>query len=78
MTNLTIVLDEKTIRNARIRAINEGTSISAKVREFLAQYAQGDPVQSVGQGFLDQARASTSNKHGNGWTREDAYKRDAK
>jgi hypothetical protein len=27
------------VREARIRAIGEGTSVSAKVREFLAQYA---------------------------------------
>ena len=39
MTNLTIALDENIIRQARIRAIGEGTSVSAKVREFLAQYA---------------------------------------
>jgi hypothetical protein len=39
MTNLTISLDETIIRQARIRAIGEGTSVSAKVREFLAQYA---------------------------------------
>ena len=39
MTNLTISLDENIVRQARIRAIGEGTSVSAKVREFLAQYA---------------------------------------
>lgn len=42
MTNLTISLDESIIRKARIRAIHEGTSVSAKVREFLAQYARVD------------------------------------
>ena len=42
MTNLTITLDEAIVRKARIRAIEEGTSVSAKVREFLAQYAKID------------------------------------
>lgn len=42
MANLTISLDESIIRKARIRAIHEGTSVSAKVREFLAQYARAD------------------------------------
>jgi hypothetical protein len=42
MTNLTISLDEAIVRKARIRAIEEGTSVSAKVREFLAQYAKVD------------------------------------
>ena len=39
MSNLTISLDDRVVRQARVRAIQEGTSISAKVREFLAQYA---------------------------------------
>lgn len=40
MTNLTISLDESIVRGARIRAIQEGTSLSAKVREFLRQYVE--------------------------------------
>lgn len=39
MSNLTIAVDDQLIKMARIRAISEGTSVSAKVREFLAQYA---------------------------------------
>lgn len=39
MSNLTISLDDNVVRQARLRAIKEGTSVSAKVREFLAQYA---------------------------------------
>ncbi len=41
MTNLTLALDETIVRKARIRAINEGTSVSAKLRELLALYANG-------------------------------------
>ena len=41
MTNLTISIDENLIRQARIRAISEGTSVSAQVREFLGRYARG-------------------------------------
>jgi plasmid stability protein len=40
MTNLTLSLDEELVKRARIRAIGEGTSLSAKVREFLAGYTQ--------------------------------------
>ncbi len=49
MTNLTIALDESIVRKARIRAIQEGTSVSAKVRDFLAQYANAavQPVPST-------------------------------
>lgn len=45
MSNLTISVDDELIRQARIKAIEQGTSVSAKVREFLAQYARGtNPV----------------------------------
>ena len=39
MTNLTISMDDHLIKAARIKAIQQGTSLSAKVREFLTQYA---------------------------------------
>ena len=41
MSNLTISVDEQLIKKARVRAIQQGTSLSAKVREFLQQYANG-------------------------------------
>lgn len=76
MTNLTIALDEAIVKKARLRAIQEGTSVSAKVRDFLSQYAQ-EPValQPAGQGFLDKARKSRANRDGVRWTRADAYDR---
>jgi plasmid stability protein len=75
MTNLTISLNESIVRSARMRAIAEGTSVSAKVREFLAQYAQELPSRQQGQGFLDVARQSRANSEGAKWIREDAYDR---
>ena len=42
MTNLTISLDENLVKLARIKAIQEGTSLSAKVREMLATYVRQD------------------------------------
>jgi plasmid stability protein len=39
MANLTVAVDENLIRRARMRAIEQGTSLSAKVREFLQGYA---------------------------------------
>ncbi len=41
MSNLTISMDDQLIKQARVRAIQQGTSLSAKVREFLQQYANG-------------------------------------
>ena len=42
MANLTISLDENLIKQARIKAIQEGTSLSAKVRDMLAAYVRQD------------------------------------
>lgn len=42
MANLTLSVDERLVKQARIRAIQEGTSLSAKVREWLSDYVQQD------------------------------------
>lgn len=49
MTNLTLSLDEELVRRARMRAIGEGTSLSAKVREFLAAYTQSPTTSAPAQ-----------------------------
>lgn len=41
MSNLTISIDDDIIKKARVRAIQQGTSLSAKVREYLRQYVSG-------------------------------------
>ena len=48
MSNLTIAVDEQLVKLARVRAIQEGTSVSAKVREFLAAYAAGATAVRAG------------------------------
>lgn len=39
MKNITLKIDDETYRKARIRAAQEGTSVSAMVKEFLAKQA---------------------------------------
>ncbi len=56
MTNLTISLNEVVVRKARIRAIGQGTSLSAKVREFLASYASGAAERTSGDATTDLMR----------------------
>lgn len=73
MTNLTIAVDENIVKKARVRAINEGTSVSARVREFLADYAEGDDRrQAAGLAFIAAARRSKANSEGACWSREDS------
>ena len=76
MANLTISVDENLVRQARIRAISEGTSVSARIREFLADYAEGGNRQrSAGDAFIAAARRSQANTEGATWSREDAHDR---
>lgn len=84
MTNLTISLDEAIVRGARIRAIQEGTSVSAKVRDFLRQYVEGTSAQeaqlkqTATQRLMDsiakasQASASSKSVKAEGSTLRDA------
>jgi len=41
MSNITLSIDEETIKQAKLRAVQEGTSLSAKMRELLQRYASG-------------------------------------
>nr|WP_315204755.1 hypothetical protein [uncultured Albidiferax sp.] len=41
MSNITLSIDDETIKQAKLRAIQEGTSLSAKMRELLQRYARG-------------------------------------
>lgn len=54
MSNLTISVDEQLIKRARVRAIEQGTSLSAKVREFLQNYVD------EAQGGLAKQRAQAT------------------
>jgi plasmid stability protein len=76
MTNLTISIDEQLIRKARVRAIHEGTSVSARIREFLTTYAEGESrQQAAAQDFIASARRSQANREGAVWSRADVYDR---
>ena len=39
MANLTVVIESDTLKRARMRALEEGTSVNAIVRDYLADYA---------------------------------------
>jgi plasmid stability protein len=39
MTNLTITVDDEVLKRARIKALEQGTSVNAVLREFLENYS---------------------------------------
>jgi hypothetical protein len=76
MTNLTISVDAEVLKRARIRAIEEGTSVSAVVRARLEEYAAGRSERlRAGLELLEAAKRSTLRSGGRKWTREELYER---
>lgn len=77
MANLTISIDEQTLRRARIRALEQGTSVNALVADYLASYADLDDARTAVAAFLKRARHShaSSGPGGRTWRREDLYDR---
>ena len=66
MANLTLKIDEKLLRRARIRALEEGTTVNQVVRNYLTQYAvpRADRMRAFRR-FLEiaeQARASSGGR----------------
>ncbi|MEM9292121.1 MAG: hypothetical protein AAGD01_10610 [Acidobacteriota bacterium] len=79
MTNLTITIDDNTLRRARIRALEQGTSLNALLREYLEQYAgvrseQRSAADAILQ--LSHQSHSGSGPSGRTWTREEIYEGD--
>lgn len=77
MANLTITIDEQVLRRARIRAVAQGTSVNAVLREYLEAWS-GDAAQieAVAE-FTTLARGgdSGSGPEGRTWQRADLYER---
>lgn len=73
--NLTITVDDELLRRARVRALTQGTSVNAVLRDFLESYAGSDAESSARVRLANLARASTasSGSEGRTWTREDVY-----
>lgn len=80
MTNLTLAIDDDVLRHARVRAVQEDTSVNAKVRDFLFAYAGGASADRPRQAMLRLIALAQSTPVGGGlsdkaWTRDDLHER---
>lgn len=50
MTNLTITVDDEVLKRARMRALEEETSVNAVLARYLIVYAQADELRRQRQG----------------------------
>lgn len=78
MTNLTITVDEGTLKKARRRALEEGTSVNAVLRGYLETYSGVRRERlEAGSKLLELARNSTMSSGGRGLPkREELYDRE--
>jgi hypothetical protein len=78
MANLTLTIDEDVLRRARIRALEQDTSVNALVREYLERFA-GDAAayREAIRELLEIAErhAGSSGPGGRTWTRDELYDR---
>jgi hypothetical protein len=76
MANLTITVDDGTLKRARLRALEEDTSVNAILRDYLEEYAGGRREQiEAARRIIEDARrgGAGSGPGGRKWKREDAY-----
>jgi plasmid stability protein len=77
VANVTLAIDEEILRRARIRALEQGTSVNALIRQYLESFAGNAAANEGVAAFLELASRSsaTSGKVGRAWTRDDLYAR---
>jgi hypothetical protein len=77
MANLTVTVPAQVLKRARIRAIEDGTSVNAVVSRYLERYAGASETAEALSEFIDLARRveGSSGPAGRTWRRDDIYDR---
>ncbi len=76
MANLTVTIDDELLRRARLRALEQGTSVNALLRDYLVAYAGADEAQRGALAdLLELSAASTSRRGAATWTRDELHER---
>jgi len=77
MANLTITVDGHLLKQARMRALEDGTSVNALLRTYLERYAGVGETGRALDGFARLALQSTatSGPGGRTWTRDELHDR---
>jgi hypothetical protein len=75
MANLRITVDDGTLKRARMRALEEDTSVNAVLQEYLEEYAGGRRERrEAGRKLLELAEGSGMSSEGKGLPgREELY-----
>lgn len=77
MANLTIAIDDPLLREARIKAVQQGTSVNEVCRQAIERFVRGDDAQRAqraarAQRLLQIAAAATNPSSAPAWPGRDA------
>jgi plasmid stability protein len=77
MASLTLSIDEQLLKRARIRALEQDTSVNALVRDYLRSLVAEESRRRGMAGFLTLTESvhAGSGSQGRSWTREELYER---
>jgi len=76
MANLTLAIDDEVLRRARIRALEQGTSVNALLREYLDSYSgmRAERMRAKESFFAIMRNAKLGPRD---WTRDDLHDRES-
>ena len=76
MKNVTLAIEETTLREARRIAADRATSLNAMIREFLRDLtARESGIERARRRIVELSSASSAEVGGKGWSREDLHER---
>ena len=80
MANLTITVDDLLLKRARMKALDEGTSVNALLREYLMSYTGTERTQRALAAFVDLAEQSVAGSAGDSrtWSRDALHDRSSR
>lgn len=76
MANLTITIDDEILRHARLRALEQDTSVNALLRAYLAAFAAaGSTWDQATDTILRLSSEARSGRGNRSWTRDELHER---
>jgi len=76
MANLTITIDDDLLKRARLRALEQGSSVNAILRHYLENYAgSGEARRHAVDALLLLSRRTRTGRGGRTWSRDELHER---
>jgi plasmid stability protein len=75
MANLTLSIDDELLRQARIQALRDGTSVNALVRAYLERFTASGVEDGVFDALMTFTGRPGREGEGRRWTRDELYER---